>query len=386
MIELKKKYEALNRRKLEKIEEAYRFENRQAPYMIYDTNYWLFGEQQNSIPEDYCGDDPDVMMQYQLKQINQHYNTREFDEDIYYGFLMPWFGTGVLASGFGTAVEMLYKMDPAVNMSEIRNPEEIDALAMPDPYRSGLMPRVLRQIDYFRENCDLPIGVTDCQGPLTTALSVIGYENYMYWMYDYPEKIHQLMDMCTTALIDWIKIQKKHMGVKPDEASFIIGARMPQGKGGVWIADDDSVIMPGDLFAEFVKPYNERVLLEFGGGGIHYCGCSNQNTQNYMNTKGLNCLHNFHLDDFEHAKEVRRACLENGKVYCLCDFTPRTENIEAYYDTVYGSIEQKGMIVVSYTAPAIELVRGKYEARERNKEDLAKFVCSVIEEKRKLYF
>ena len=386
MLKLREKYSEKDKASLESIEEAYSFKNKTAPYVICDVNYWLFGDLPENIPDGYCGDDPDVMFQYQIKKMQNHYANEAYRNDCYIGFLMPWFGTGVLASGFGTKIEFLHKMDPAVKMSEIIRPEEIDELKLPDPYNDGIMPRVLRQIDYFRENCDLPIGVTDCQGPLTTAFSVIGYENFSYWMYDYPEKIHKLMDLCTEALIEWIRIQKKHIGTGEEGPCFILGMRMPEDKGTVWISDDDSVIMPADLFREFVKPYNERLLLAFGGGGIHYCGNSNQHLENYMNTKGLTCIHNLHLDDFEHCKVIRKACLDNGKVYCLCDFTPDDARIDAYFDIVFRDIPQQGMIVAPYTAPAIALMKGKYEAIARDRDTMGRYVRDVIEQKRKLYF
>lgn len=384
MIKLKDKYREKDLVSMQKVKDLYSFTNKESSYTVYDAPYWLFGELPETIPDDYYTD-PNSMMQHQLKMIEKHYETKEFADDSYMGFLMPWFGTGVLASGFGTKVEMLPKMDPAVNMSEIKDPEEIDALKMPDPYKDGLMPTVLKQIDYFRENCDLPIGVTDCQGPLTTALSIIGYENYSYWMYDYPDVIHKLMGMVTDALIDWIKVQKKHMGKEYNEPAYVLGMRIDESAGSVWISDDDSVIMPSDLFAEFVKPYNEKVMLAFDGGAIHYCGSSNQNIDSYMNTKGLNCIHNLNLDQLDCAKKIRKACLDNGKVYYLGDFTPDTNRIADYYDEVFKEFPQQGMAVVSYVAPAISLMKGKYEADSRNKAKLGVIVQQIIEEKQKKY-
>jgi len=385
MLKLRGKYSEKDQKSLESIREVYSFENKVSPYVISDVNYWLFGDLPENIPDGYCGDDPDVMFQFQIKKTQEHYTNEAYKNDCYIGFLMPWFGTGVLASGFGAKIEFLHKMDPAVHMSEIARPEEIDLLAMPDPYKDGIMPRVLRQIDYFREHCDLPIGVTDCQGPLTTAFSIIGYENFSFWMYDCPDQIHKLMNLCTDALIAWVKLQKKHIGAGGEAPCYILGMRIPEDKGTVWISDDDSVIMPADLYREFVKPYNERVLLAFGGGGIHYCGNANQHLKNYMDTKGLTCIHNLHLDDFEHCTVARQACLDNGKVYYLCDFTPDDGRIDAYYDIVFRHIPQQGMIVAPYTAPAIALLKGKYEAVTRNRDIMGKYVQDVIERKRKLF-
>jgi hypothetical protein len=127
MITLKEQYRQRDQRSIEKINETYKFKNKIAPYVIYDVPYWLFGEQFETIPEGYCGDDPDIMFRFQLDNIIKHYEAAEYDDDCYCGFFMPWFGTGVLASGFGIGIEMLYKMDPAVKMSNVKNPQEIES-------------------------------------------------------------------------------------------------------------------------------------------------------------------------------------------------------------------------------------------------------------------
>lgn len=287
-----------------KLKEAFQFKNKKAPIIINDVNYWLFGDKSDDIPDGYCGDNPEIMLNFQINKIKRHYEN--IKDDSYMGFLMPWYGTGVLASGFGTKVIFNDKMDPAVDKSIISEPADIDKLKMPDPYKDGLMPRVLKTIDYFKQNCDLHIGITDCQGPLTSALSIIGYENFVYWMYDYPEAIHELMNKITDALIQWVMVQKKHAGEKIEKAGYIIGAKMPEGYGGVWISDDDSVIFGESQYREFVVPYNSKLLKYFGGGGIHYCGNATQHINNFLETEGLTCINNFHLDNIESAFAMKK--------------------------------------------------------------------------------
>lgn len=384
MIQLKEKYAQRDAVTEEKFKEVFRFENKKAPYVINDVNYWLFGDVPEIIPAEYCSEDPSFMFDQQILKIKRHYET--YQNDSYMAFLMPWFGTGVLASGFGTEVRYLPKMDPAVEMSTMTDASQIDELVMPDAYKDGQMPRVLNTIDYFRKNCDLPIGVTDCQGPLTTALSIVGYENFIYWSFDYPEKIHKLMDMCATALIDWVKVQKKHAGAALEEPGYIIGVKMPEGSGGVWMADDDSVIFNEDMYKEFVVPYNEKVLAAFGGGGIHYCGNSVQNKKNYSGTKGLTCLHNFHMDEFSAVKETRDEMMDNGIPFYICDFAPSDNRLADYYDDLFKNIEQRGLIVTSYIAPMIALQNRKYVAYQRDQLELGKRVQQIIEEKQKKYF
>lgn len=383
MLKLKEAYSKRDEASNALIKETFEFKNKVAPYIINDVNYWVFGDDAQNIPDGYFSEDPRVMFDQQISKIKRHYEN--YSDDCYISFLMPWFGTGVLASGFGTQVRFQNKMDPAVEMSAIKSVEEMDALRTPDPHKDGQMPRVLKQIEFFKANCDLPVGITDCQGPLTTALSIIGYENYIYWMMDYPDKIHSFMEKVSQALINWVKLQKEYIGDKAEDPGYIIGLKMPEGFGGVWIADDDAVIFNEALYREFVKPYNEKVLAAFGGGGIHFCGCATQHIENYKNTKGLTCLHNLHQDDFGSVTATAKAMQDSGKAFYICDYAPDDDRIEPYYDELFKNMDPHGLIVASYVAPAIALKHGKYEIKKRDSHLLGKMVETAMQEKRKIY-
>ena len=360
------------------LREVFEFRNRQAAVVLNDVNYWTFGELQELIPEKYY-DDPGIMMEYQLKKIDRHYGA--YDDDCYLGFLMPWYGTAVLASGFGHPIVKNYKADPAADISKVQHPDELRKLRLPDPQRDGLMPQVLQTLTFFREHADLPVGVTDCQGPLTTALSLIGYDKYCYWMYDYPKLIHGLMDLVTEALIQWVKAQKKHASIPMDTESYPLGVRLPDGFGGVWLSDDDSVILGTDLYREFVMPYNSRLLKAFGGGCLHYCGNSNQHLESFLNTEGLTAINNLNLDDIKGAAIMKKALAKKGIVYMACDFVPTEERLKTYYlDLLEAMGDQRGLIIVPYVAPAVELERGRYNESHRDQFELGKRVKGLVDE------
>jgi uroporphyrinogen-III decarboxylase len=354
---------------------AFQFENERAPYLIYDVNYWLFGELEEKIPADYCDADPAGMIAYQQEKIESH--LRRYD-DAYIPFLMPWYGTGVLASGFGVAVKFQRCMDPAVDLATIREVEELKDLRKPDPWRDGLMPRVLNTIRQMRQRTDLPVGVTDCQGPLTTALQIAGYDKMIYWMYDHPEKIHDLMGLVTEALIDWVRLQKQVAGQGSDDDAYVLGVKIPQGLGGVWISDDDSVIFSSDLYREFVVPYNSRVLTAFGGGAIHFCGKSNQHIESFLQTEGLRAIHNVSLDDLQSAARLRHALAEKKIAYITADFNVADEYVEEYYENLFAKMGCRGLIVVPYIAPAITLRNEKYTAARRDPEQVGKAIERAI--------
>jgi uroporphyrinogen-III decarboxylase len=375
---LKEQYSEHDESARDMLKETFEFKNKRATVLIDDVNYWTFGELLEDIPEDYYKDDPGVMMNYQINKIKRHYEY--YTDDCYQGYLMPWYGTGVLASGFGINIVKNYKADPAVDLSPVKKPEEIKKLKLPDPQRDGLMPQVLRTLRYFKENCDLPVGVTDCQGPLTTALSVVGYDNFSYWMYDYPKLIHELMDMVTEALIEWVKFQKEYSSIPMESDSFPLGLRVPDGFGGVWISDDDSVIIGAEHYREFVVPYNSRVLKAFGGGCIHFCGTATQHIENYLSTEGLTSVNNFNLDNIAAASKMREALRNKGIPYMACDFVPNDSRLEAYYNDLLRAMGgQKGLIIISYVAPAVELENGRYSQSHRDQFELGKRVKNVID-------
>ena len=359
--------------------ETFRFRNTQPAVVIVDCNYWTFGDLAAEIPDDYYTD-PASALRYQTGKINRHFEN--IPEDDYIPFLHPWFGTGVLASAFG--IKLIYnpKADPAVEIATMKYPEEIDGLQMPIPGVSGAMADVMRTIDWFKAHSDLPVGFTDCQGPLATALQIIGYDNFCYWVQDDPDRVHQLMQKVSDALIAWIKFQKQRAGQPLTGGSWPLSIKLPDGFGGVWLSDDDSVILSPDLYNEFVRPYNEQILAAFGGGCIHYCGNSTQNIGNYCNTKGVTAINNFMMDNPEAAAKIRRALRDKGIVYMACDFAPADRRLEDYYRELHKAMDgAEGLVIASYIAPAIALDKGKYDAANRDRDSLSRRVMELVRQR-----
>ena len=355
---------------------SFQFRNEKAPVVIVDTNYWTFGDLSGEIPLDHYTE-PSSVFRYQMDKIERHFNN--IPDDVYIPFLHPWYGTGVLASAFGVKIICNPKADPAVDIPLMQHPEEIDLLTLPVPGESGAMPVVIKMMDYFMAHTDLPVVFTDSQGPLSTAFQIAGYDKMCYWMYEDPDRIHKLMALVTDALIAWVRFQKEYTRQSLTGDSYPLSVKLPAGYGGVWMSDDDSVIISADLYNEFVRPYNEKVLAAFGGGCIHYCGNSTQNIENYCNTRGVTAINNFNLDDLESAGKIRRALREKGIVYMACDFTPADNRIDDYYHELRKVMDgPEGLILCSYVAPAIALDKGKYEAIERDREVLSKRVFGLI--------
>jgi len=354
---------------------TFRFQNTQPAVVVVDANYWTFGDLPDEIPSDYYTE-PASAFRCQMEKIQSHF--QNIPDDAYIPFLHPWYGTGVLASAFGVKVICNPKADPAVDLATIQHPEEIDALQMPVPGESGVMRLVVQMIDHFKAHSDLPVGFTDCQGPMATIMQVLGYDKFCYWIQDEPDRIHKLMKMITDALIEWVKFQKARCGQPITRASFPLSVKLPEGFGGVWISDDDSVLLGAGVYREFIKPYNEQLLAAFGGGCIHFCGKSTQNIENYANTRGVTAINNFTLDNLQAAAKMRRALRDKGIVYMACDFTPADNRLEDYFRELFKAMDgPEGLVVASYIAPAIALDKGKYEPANRDRTTLARRVYEL---------
>ena len=327
-----------------------------------------------NIPPDYCDANPSSMIGYQTRKIQRH--VQDYD-DCYLPFLMPWYGTGVLASGFGVPVKFLDRMDPAVNLATIREVQQLKDLKRPDPEKDGLMPRVLDTIRTMRRRSDLPVGVTDCQGPLTTALQIVGYDKLIYWMYDHPDAIHDLMQQVTDSLIDWVRLKG---GRRPGHRRRRLRARREDSRRlrRVWISDDDSVIFVHDLYREFVRPYNSQVLRAFGGGAIHYCGNSNQHIDDYLATDGLTAIQKPQPRRSRGAARMRHALAEKGIVYITADFNLDDDYIDAYYEMLFRKMGTRGLVVAAYIAPAISLAKGRYTPAHRDPQRTGRMIERAI--------
>jgi uroporphyrinogen-III decarboxylase len=340
---------------LERIAAAYRQEEvDRPPVLIGEANYWITGEDPALIPDDYFDEGAyATMLAFQEAKIAAH--LAGTPDDIYIPYLFPWYGTGVVPSAMGSRILWQRGEEPAVEGTVIDDPAAVRHLELPDPERDGLMPRVLACIDYFRAHSDLPISYTDNQGPLNIALNLVGLERLCVWMFEHPSAVHELMDFCTTALIEWVTLQKTHAGVALDAGAFPHMIAIPPGIGGVWLSDDDSTVLSPDLYREFVVPYNGRVFEAFGGGTLHYCGNAKHQLENYLATPGLVGLNAWCMGEFEQIFEAQRV-IGDRAVIMVCDYTPT--DMEAYCRDLFGGLRKRGAIVATYPSAATALNYG----------------------------
>ena len=312
----------------------------QVPILVNTPAYFSFGS--GDKPPDYYTD-PASMLAYQANGYESH--LKRVNDD-YVPYFMPWFGTGVLASAFGAKIRIPDDPsdDPAVLEPLIKTTVDAARLRLPEPGKHGWMPRVLEAIDYAVAAGDLPVGLTDMQGPLDTLGQMCGQSQLYQWMYSEPAMIHDLMDTVTEVFIQWVKLQKEHIGEGLEWSNGLQGAYSPG--CGVWESDDDLVLVDAHLYGEFVVPYVSRIFKAFGGGSVHFCGNGVQQLDNLQQIENLKVINNSPLGNF--AGFTRLAKTMQGQVTIQVQDASAAEP-ESYYPQLFAKIDDfRGLMLVTF--------------------------------------
>lgn len=365
-------YEERIIRSRERLTKAFSLEKSdEFPVIIRTRPYYLTGTNPGKIPEGYF-ENPKTMMEYQVEGFAEH--MEQIDDDTI-PYLMPWFGTGVIPSTFGSKIKFGHKGDPAVCSRAINNIKDIAKIKVPDFERDGLMPRVLEFINYMKDNdYGIPVSITDSQSPLDSIGLMCGHENLYYWIADDPGAVKHLFDIVTETLILWTKKQKEILGLEIDEVNGLQDIWTPKGVG-IWLSEDDDMMTSPKIWEEFVKEPLERILNEFGSGFLHFCGNPRNHVSNYNKLKGLSGFNNWIMGSIENAVYVKKN-LCRDKCFMICDFVPI--DIEDYYNAIINNFDPTGIIILAEDTEELATHNGCSVATKRDRFETAKRILEVF--------
>jgi hypothetical protein len=331
-----------------KIEKTFNLEQvrkpEDVPVIIGTPTYFCFGSKDK--PADYFSD-PATMVAYQEEAYQLHL---EYVNDDFVPYFMPWFGTGVLAAAFGCGYTFDLKPgeDPMVVSTCIERPADISKLTEPDIATNTVLQKVLGCMEYAAKHSDLPIGLTDINSPLSTANQMCGSTNLFTWMYEEPNAVHDLMDLVTDALIEWVKMQKSVIGEPLDKSNGLQGVWTP--KGGVWLSDDDMTFVGPELYEEFIVPKYRKIYDTFGGGHLHFCGDGGHQVPNIKKINSLTAINNSPLYNFNAFEELFTE-INNSIVVELQDAAPIDPD---YYAVLFSRMKDpRGVIVATFVEDEI---------------------------------
>ena len=126
----------------------------------------------------------------------------------------------------------------------------------------------------------------DLQGPMDICEVVWG-STIFYAMYDRPELVKSLLEVVTQT---YVRSMRAWLEVVP----FREGGNAHWGffhHGHIMLRDDSAMNLSPDMFDEFVRPNDQRLLDEFGGGAIHFCGKGDHYIDRLPEMDGVYAVH-----------------------------------------------------------------------------------------------
>lgn len=160
--------------------------------------------------------------------------------------------------------EMGYWIQKIFN--KIEETENFDIPSIESDFLDG----VIRHIEYYRDNKPENVMISNSlDGPFSIAELLRGPDLY-YDMYDKPEYVHKLLDLCTESIIRCEKKLRCIAGYSEvvDEFPSYFGIWAP----GLRFGDDSIINLSKEMIREFVVPYYKKIAQSFRCKiEIHFC-------------------------------------------------------------------------------------------------------------------
>jgi len=190
------------------------------------------------------------------------------------------YGTGILPSIFGAE---LFRMDDALDTLPTTRPLEGSADAIralldcgAPEITAGLGGRALETSARFVQTFApypnlrryLHVYHPDLQGPIDVCEMLWGSEIFLA-LVDEPELVKALLELVTGTYLRFMCEWERLVPPPADGFSRHWGLLH---RGRIMLRDDSAMNLSPAMFDEFARPYDQRLLDEFGGGCLHFCG------------------------------------------------------------------------------------------------------------------
>ncbi len=214
---------------------------------------------------------------------------------------------------------------------------DIARMAKPNCRTDGMCPFVIRRLHRSRaaiEAAGHAVRLATSRGPWNIATYLIGHTEALVGVKLYPEEIHQLLDVVTGFICDWIAYQAEQFPTI----------------GGMLILDDLIGFLGESDFREFALPYFQRISGALDGPvRILHNDCHGLITARHFTEMGFNVF-NF---SFEHSlSEMREAA--GDSVVLLGNVPPRDvlargtpEDVRRAAREAVGSIDDHRRLILS---------------------------------------
>jgi uroporphyrinogen decarboxylase len=188
--------------------------------------------------------DPELWFQSNLKIYEEY-------PDI--TFVPSWwmeYGMAAEPSALGAKIRFWENNTPS-EVENLHSLDDLDKIARYDVESDAFMAMTLHRMKMQRQrifDAGHILPIVTARGPLCTAGFVRGTTNLMMDLIMDPDRTHQLIDLCTNLVIDWLKAQVKVIGNCVE---------------GIFILDDIVGFVGEDDYKQFAHPYLKRICDAF---------------------------------------------------------------------------------------------------------------------------
>jgi uroporphyrinogen-III decarboxylase len=224
-----------------------------------------------------------------------------------------WPGYMTIATMFGLSVHWGEdpRQPPGVNEHPIRDLSQVHGLSAPDPRGAGLMPFVLSWTREFARALppEVYLAGPDLGGPLNTAKDLFETNLLFTAPYDDAPAFRKFLRLAAEVQAScYREVIAAAGGLERLTCIDFDPLWAPEGRKG-FVSDDVCAGLSSEHFAEFSRPYNNRIFREWPGGRLHNCG-PHPAVGEYLGhdpgINGLNCSFRYTRGELERLREAFR--------------------------------------------------------------------------------
>jgi len=204
------------------------------------------------------------------------------------------FGTVVIASIFGAAIERAEDNPPWVRRSD--GAGSLSALLDRDPtdFSQGWAPRVVETHQYFRSvlaeypelQKTIRVVLPDLQGPFDNLEIIVGSDLFSELLAS-EDLVSRALEATATAQIGLARHLAPLVSDGPDGFAHQHAVMI---KGRILLRLDSVILMSPEMYRNIVAPHDQRVLQELGAGGVHSCGNVGRHVGEFLKLPSVCCL------------------------------------------------------------------------------------------------
>jgi len=178
----------------------------------------------------------------------------------------------------------------------------------------------------------------DAQGPMDLCELLWGSTLFCA-LIEKPDRVRALLELVTQTYYEflqaWQGVCPFHPGCNPHWGMLV--------KGAIFLREDSCMNLSPGMVREFVVPHDQRLLREFGGGAVHFCGHGDHFVDLLTAMDGVSAV-NISQPELNDMETIFRATIDRG--INLIGLAPvAVEQALASGRPLHGRVHQAGQVL-----------------------------------------